>query len=130
MRVSCITQYFLLLAVIQTSLAWIFSTVFSARVSYFLTYYFSSFIKVINVNHHWEEDYTKLQEEHNILKARYATKDQQNQQLQQENTRLLQALETSSLPLYTSQQTRVETNIFSNDDIEALKQQVGFFFCY
>jgi len=122
MRVSCITQYFLLLAVIQTSLAWIFSTVFSARVSYFLTYF--------NVNHHWEEDYTKLQEEHNILKARYATKDQQNQQLQQENTRLLQALETSSSPLYTSQQTRVETNIFSNDDIEALKQQVGFFFCY
>ena len=65
-----------------------------------------------------------MQEDYNILKARCETSERQNQQLQQENARLTNALEANSA--YTSQQTRGETNSFSIDDIEALKQQVGF----
>lgn len=82
--------------------------------------------KVIDVNHQWQQDYTKLQEEYNILKAKVITVERRNEELERENQNLLEKLEDHlNAPKGDGDNTTPIKEIqYTIDDVEALKQQL------
>jgi len=88
-------------------------------------------MRVIAVNHHWQQDYTKLQEEHNTVKANLITAEKRCEELERENHSLVRRLRDCSDGINMSADEAVvvtsptsPTLRYTFSDIEALKQQV------
>ena len=76
----------------------------------------------MNVNHHWETDYTELLEAHHLLKARYLKMKNKLHEVEEENTRLIGRYEHKIE--HQQHQQHQQHNSFTVDDINAIKMQV------
>jgi len=80
---------------------------------------------VLNVNRHWETDYTELLEAHHLLKTRYITLKEKYEEVKNENLRLTQQQDEFKIDK-PDNDTKKES-FYSIDDIEALKQQLSLY---
>lgn len=79
---------------------------------------------VLNINRHWETDYTELLEAHHLLKTRYINLKEKYEEVKHENIRLTEKYECKiDIP---DVDTKKES-LYSIDDIEALKQQLALY---
>lgn len=84
--------------------------------------------KVVEINHQWKKDYTKLQEEYNLLKVRLLSIEERNGELERQNQMLTRQLGVVNCDTGSQRSFQSEVKCeYSKEDVQLLQQQLLIF---